>query len=287
MSIPEKQLETWANQGAESSSQYTYNSIKTALANHTWPNGMNHEVYLQGSYPNETNIYGDSDVDIVVETSYVFYHDLPHSLQQSMGWSKSTYEWADFRDEVKKALSNHYGDNKVSQGNKCIKVKGDGGHRLNADVVPCCTYKHYQGTTLIASGITFWTRSGQQVVNYPKLHLKNGQTKNTNCASRYKPSIRVFKNARNKAQPNNPYPSYFLECLFYNVPSSKFSYSHTSTYLSCIAWLSEIAQNNKLDEFLCQNEVQHMFGHSLHQSNTTDARRLIYDLANLWDQWNS
>ena len=229
----------------------------------------------------------NSDVDIVVESSNVFYHDLPSDLQQSMGLFKSSYEWTDFRDEVKKALSNHYGTNKVSQANKCIKVKGDGGNRLNADVVPCCTYKHYRGTTLAAVGITFWTQSRQQVVNFPKLHLNNGQSKNFNCSYKYKPNIRVFKNARNKAQTNNPYPSYFLECLFYNVPSSNFSHTHTATYLNCTNWLSEIAQKNQLDAFLCQNGVQLMFGSGLHQSNTTDARRLITDLITLWNQWGS
>ena len=242
MSIPESQLEAWSNQGAQASSQNTYNSIKMALARHIWPTGMNYEVYLQGSYPNATNIYGDSDVDIVVESSNIYYDDRPLVLKQQMGWYKSSYSWTDFRNEVKKALVNYYGSGKVSQANKCIKVKGDGSNRLNADVVPCCTYKHYQGATLIADGITFWTQSGQQVVNYPKLHLVNGQGKNTNCSLRYKPNIRVFKNARNKAQTNNPYPSYFLECLFYNVPSSNFKYTHTATYLNCINWLSETAQ---------------------------------------------
>ncbi len=235
MSIPESQLVTWSNQGAQTSSQNTYNSIKTALARHIWPTRMNYEVYLQGSYPNATNIYGDSDVDIVIESSNVFYDDRPLVLKQQMGWNKGSYSWADFRNEVKNALTNYYGSDKVLQANKCIKVKGDGGNRLNADVVPCCTYQHYQGATLIANGITFWTQSGQQVVNFPKLHLVNGQGKNTNCSSQYKPNIRVFKNARNKAQPNNPYPSYFLECLFYNVPSSKFSYSHTATSY-CQIW---------------------------------------------------
>ena len=33
-------------------------------------------VYLQGSYRNHTNFAGDSDVDVVVETSGVFYHNL-------------------------------------------------------------------------------------------------------------------------------------------------------------------------------------------------------------------
>ena len=284
MSIPEKQLETWANQGAQTSSQNTYTSIKSAFADHTWPIGMNYEVYLQGSYPNATNIYGDSDVDIVVESSNIFYDDRHPILKQQMGWYEGSYCWTDFSNEVKNALTNYFGSGTVSQANKCIKVKGDGGNRLNADVVPCCTYKHYLGTTLAAVGITFWTQLSQQVVNYPKLHLKNGQSKNFNCSHKYKPNIRVFKNARNNAQINNPYPSYFLECLFYNVPSSNFSYTHTDTYLNCINWLFGIAQKNQLDKFHCQNGVQLMFGNGLHQSNTTDARRLINDLIKLWNQ---
>ena len=287
MSIPENQLKTWANQGAQTSSQNTYSSVKTALARHIWPTGMNYEVYLQGSYPNATNIYGDSDIDIVVESSSIFYDNRPLALKRQMGWSMSSSGWPHFRNEVIKALTNNYGSNKVSQANKCIKVKGDGGNRLNADVVPCCTYVHYRGATHIAVGITFWTQSEQQVVNYPKLHLENGRRKNNICSSQYKPNIRVFKNARNVAQKDNSYPSYFLECLVYNVPSSNFSNKHTVTYVNCIKWLYQVAQNNRLDEVYCQNGGQPMFGDALHQSNTADAKRLIIDLAKLWDQWET
>ena len=241
-------------------------------------------MYLQGSYPNATNIYGDSDVDIVVETSNVFYHNLPFSVKQQMGWDDARYSWANFRDEVKIALTSHFGHDKVSQANKCIKVNGDGGNRLNADVVPSCTYKQYHGGTHAASGITFWTQSSQQVVNYPRLHLYNGQGKNTSCSFQYKPNIRVFKNARNIAQANSPYPSYFLECLFYNVPTSNFVTKHTDTYMNCISWLYQATQNNQLDSFLCQNGVELMFGDGLHQSSISDAIRLIADLVHLWDQ---
>ena len=287
MSISEEQLKTWSNQGAQTSSQNTNNSIRKALELHSWPTGMNYEVYLQGSYPNATNIYGNSDVDIVVESTNIYYDDRPPILKHQMGWHKSSYEWDDFRVEVYRALTNSYGLHKVTQANKCIKVKGDGSNRLNADVVPCCTYRHYRETTLTVNGITFWTQSGSRIVNYPKLHLENGQRKNTTCLSQYKPNIRVFKNARNKAQSNNPYPSYFLECLLYNVPSSNFRNTHTATYTNCIGWLYQATQNNQLDGFLCQNGVQLMFGYDLNQSNTADAIRLIHDLVHLWDQWGS
>ena len=285
MAIPENQLETWSHQGAQAGSQNTYNSIKSALSRHNWPSGMNHSVYLQGSYPNATNIYGDSDVDVVVESSNVFYNDLPANLKQQMGWIQGHYSWTDFRDEVKKALAAYYSASLVSQGDKCIKVKGDGSSRLNADVVPCCTYRHYRGSTHAASGITFWTKTHIQVVNYPKLHLSNGHAKNTTCSTCYKRNLRVFKNARNKSQLFGKYPSYFLECLFYNVPSNQYGYSHSSTYENCLGWLQMAAQSGNLSRFYCQNGVQLMFGTGIHQSNVSDAKRLINDLIVLWNKW--
>ena len=182
---------------------------------------MDHDVYLQGSYPNYTNIRGDSDVDVVVETSNVFYNDLPLETKQQMGLTAGSYTWEQFKDQAVIALTNYYGHNVVTPNSKCIKVKGDGGHRLDADVVPCNTYRQYNGTIVAASGITFWTQTGQQIINYPKLHLKNGSAKNSTCSMNYKPSVRMFKNARNRAQSKalGRYPSYFLECLLYNVPT--------------------------------------------------------------------
>ena len=74
MAITEQQLSNWSGLGAQKGSADTYNSIKTALGQYVFPAGMNYRVYLQGSYPNHTNIRGDSDVDVVVETDGVFYH---------------------------------------------------------------------------------------------------------------------------------------------------------------------------------------------------------------------
>jgi tRNA nucleotidyltransferase (CCA-adding enzyme) len=38
--------------------------------------GKSYSVFLQGSYGNDTNIYADSDVDVVIATDAVFYSDL-------------------------------------------------------------------------------------------------------------------------------------------------------------------------------------------------------------------
>ena len=85
MAISEQQLETWSRLGAQARSQRTYESIRNALGNHFWPAPMEAPaVYLQGSFRNHTNIAGDSDVDVVVEASGVFYSDLTEMEKQSL-----------------------------------------------------------------------------------------------------------------------------------------------------------------------------------------------------------
>lgn len=288
MSIPETQLKTWSNQGAIKASADTNTSIQYALSQHTWPGRMNHIVYLQGSYPNATNIRGDSDVDIVVESTNVYYDDMPAEVQKQVGWSQGSYSFNDVRNEVIKALTNYYPAGKVNPDNKCIKVSGDGTNRLNADVVPCITFKHFEGANHKASGIAFWLQNGGgRIVNYPKLHLSNGSTKNANCSLNYKPNVRVFKNARNRAQTEaDKFPSFFLECLLYNVPDRYFVASHSSTFYECLDWLDKAHKQNLFPNFTCQNGVQLMFGTGHHQSTIAEARRLIDELISLWNQWS-
>ena len=63
MAIPESQLSRWSHHGAQDSSKRTHEIIRRALSAHRWPADMTYDFYLQGSYRNDTNIRGDSDVD--------------------------------------------------------------------------------------------------------------------------------------------------------------------------------------------------------------------------------
>ena len=68
MAIPESQLDTWSHLGSITQSSTTYNTIKNALEAAENPYaGKNYNVFLQGSYGNNTNIYAESDVDIVIK----------------------------------------------------------------------------------------------------------------------------------------------------------------------------------------------------------------------------
>ena len=242
---------------------------------------MDHYIYLQGSYPNHTNIRGDSDVDVVVESTNAFYHNVPEQLREQYGLATpASYSWHQFRAEVKQALVNYYGLGAVADGNKSLKVAGHGS-RLNADVVPCNTFRRYDNHRQYASGMTFWTRSGVQIVNFPKAHLNNGSDKNGRCSTSYKPSVRMFKNARNRA--GNDYPSYFSECSIYNVPDYCFSEDREGTFVATVNYLLKSIDNGSIQSFLCQNQQQALFGIEPYQIDLASTTRFVNAMTSLWN----
>src|SRR5713101_2378252 len=77
MAIPESQLDTWSHQGSITQSSTTYATVKRALeASDAKYAGKSYEVFLQGSYGNDTNIYAESDVDVVIRLDSTFHYDL-------------------------------------------------------------------------------------------------------------------------------------------------------------------------------------------------------------------
>ena len=197
-----------------------------------------------------------------------------------------SYGWNDFRADVLKALKNYYGIGTIAEGNKSIKVKAISG-RLPADVVVCAQYSRYRSLNSddYIEGMTFWTRNeNRQVINYPKLHYRNGVIKHQNTNNWYKKSIRMFKNIRNYLRDNyyihnNLIPSYFLECLLYNVPDEKFGVSFVDTFCNVVNWLERV----RLDNFVCQNEQLLLFGNTPEQWSINSATEFIQKLIKLWN----
>ena len=291
MAIPESQLSKWADHGAQETAKRTHEAIRRVLAAHTWPSGMTYDIYLQGSYRNDTNIRGDSDVDLVLElTSAVRYEtDLlsPHDHQRLVAtFSPAPHDWNDFRREVFRALEVRIGEELVSQGNKSIKLKADP-PRLAADVVACMSHRRYTNIHSYVEGMTLWAlRDKRWVVNFPKVHYKNGADKSGRTWDRYKRTVRMFKNARNYLESQgkitaNLAPSYFLECLVYNAPDSAFQSGFQETYCAIVNWMVS-ADFTKL---ACPNGQQYLFGTSAEQWNISDAKTLADRFVNLWNNW--
>ncbi len=291
MAIPETQLSTWSDHGAQDLSKRTHEAIHRVLDAYRWPTGMTREFYLQGSYRNDTNIRGDSDVDIVLELTSAFDHDAS-SLSQyerdmlDSSFQPATYGWNDFRRETLKALEGGFGRGMVAQGNKSIRLKADP-PRLAADVVVCMKHRRYSNYYSYTEGITFWALNDKRwIINYPKEHHKNGASKSNRTWDRYKRTVRMFKNARNQLQSigrirANLAPSYFVECLLFNAPDWAFQTSFQETYCSIVNWMAQ----SKLDELVCQNGQQWLFGPSPEQWSVADAKALANQFAHLWNDW--
>lgn len=111
MAIPESQLVTWSHQGSITQSSNTYNTITNVLeATDTPYAGTNFKVFLQGSYGNHTNIYTESDVDIVIRLDDCWQSDLEAlSDDEKAAYKKAfvgaTYTHVDFKRDVLQVLA--------------------------------------------------------------------------------------------------------------------------------------------------------------------------------------
>jgi hypothetical protein len=301
MGIPLSQLQTWSNRPDSATSASTYESVRDCLIKAKLPDRFQYSVYLQGSYANSTNIRADSDVDVVVELESTYRRTLERlSPDEKASYLKqahpATTSLEDFRLAVKEALTSFYGSTYVEEGNKCLKVaRNPNVNRLPIDVLPAQEHREYiefaeWGRRSFNKGIYFETRDHRGVVNYPKLHQANGATKNQATNENFKPIVRLIKNARRKLAEDGKIdkglsPSYFIECLVYNVPSHVFSDDLAKTYFDTLIWLASNSEN--FASFDCQNEMLKLFGPTPEQWNLVDAMRLVTALLEQWTRWNS
>lgn len=148
MAISEAQLETWSHQGPSSQFTDTYKSVKGVLESPNAPYAnRSFEIFLQGSYGNDTNIYADSDVDIVIKTDSVFYSDTSQLSEQDKGeqqkgFSLAAYQLEDFKCDVVAWLMTKY-PGAVTVGAKAVTIKGNASRR-DADVIVCAELKKYR-----------------------------------------------------------------------------------------------------------------------------------------------
>lgn len=298
MSIPSSQLNTWAGQGAITTSSEAYASIRHALLKESSPlanRGV--EIFLQGSYANATNIYGDSDIDVVVLYANTFHKDMTAltSAQQQLHeaiFPVAEYQWTHLRDEVLTALRSHYGNAAVTPGPKAIKVVTGRGGRPS-DVLPALQFRRYSTfvdrNNLSAHwGVQFFDSSGNAIVNYPKYHRDQGEAKNQaeRTGGKYKATIRVVKNLRNYMIDHGLLadgiaPSYFIEGGLYNVPDHLFIGDYSETIPAILEYLLA----TPCSEFLCQNGVVRLFGADSTQWSADRFGRFVIAAKATWDRW--
>lgn len=285
MSISEQQLEIWSNQGAVVKSKETADSVKYALNNYKHFPTSDYTVFLQGSYKNDTNIRGESDVDVVIQLNKTFYNNLNDEEKKILGFSPAEYFYNDFRNDTINALNSYYSQNDIIIHPKCIKIK-ESDNRLPADVIISCQYRKYFALkeNSFVEGVYFFTNdsNNRRIENYPKQVYDNGCEKNKSTNGMFKPVVRIFKNLRRQA--NTKAPSYFIQCLIFNIPDSCFSNTFNESTYNILKYLSEISDED-LKKFKCQHKQFSLFGDSNEQWDIPSARQFISDIITFWNNY--
>lgn len=295
MAISEQQLQTWSHQGAKVGSAETYQAIKAALEEWEAPYaGHRFEVFLQGSYGNHTNIYAESDVDIVICLTEVFDSDIAglnpaDKVTHQASYSPAAYGFHEFKEDVFRWLQWKYG-NGVRFGKKAIFVPGNA-NRRDADVVVCIEHRRYVSyqaswNPQYHAGICFWKTGGTKIVNFPKQHRDNLTIKHQAASSRLKANVRVLKNMR-KAMVKDGWladgvaPSYFLEGMLWNVPSQYFTNSFQQTFENYLPWLD---RHDLTHQLTCANNLHWLIRDGCQICwNTNDFTTFI---RSAWHYWN-
>lgn len=297
MAIPESQLKTWSHQGSVTQSSTTYNTIKNVLEAAGTPySGKGYSVFLQGSYGNDTNIYAESDVDIVIKLDDCWQSDLealPQNEKDSYkdAYVDATYTHVHFKRDVLKVLTDAY-DTDVKTGNKAIAIAAQG-NRRKTDVVVAIQFRRYYkfrntDDQSYDEGICFYNTAGERIANYPKQHSTNLTRKHQNTNNWLKPMIRVLKNMRGKLVVDGYIksgiaPSYYLEGLLYDVPNAKFAKSFEDCFVNAINWIKNEADKSKL---VCANEQYYLLRDNTHTCwPQAHCEAFLNAAVRLWQNW--
>ncbi len=290
MAISEQQLETWSNTGADTGSKKAYDRVKNIIDNSSFTKKSEVDIYLQGSYANTTHIRADSDVDVVIQLTSVFSSDISKlSEQEKQEYSKlstALYSHDHLRQELLNIFTNALGSSKVESRNKCIRLNlGDG--QLSVDLTPCTSYRIYSSyPNNYVEGISIKKLDGNTIHNFPKRHINHGIKKHQDTDEYYKKVVRILKNMRGKLTDEGKMaegtaPSYYVECLAYNIPNNHFGGSLHNSVLNSLKWFSE--NHNNFSQLKCQNEVSNLFGSEGTQWNIPHCQEFTSAIINLWN----
>ena len=195
------------------------------------------QIFIQGSYANNTCVRGDSDVDIAImrkdQYEYAFRKPFNPSSPDHRQDGKL------FKNDVERVLRKHFPLD-VIRKNKSIKVNGNT-YRKQADTVPCFAIHYYDNWdekndhVHFVEGITIYADDGQVIYNFPKQHIANGRNKNGATNHYYKKMVRIIKKMRYLMEDMyissaKEVSSFGLESLLWNIPNETFTKYMTYKY---------------------------------------------------------
>jgi hypothetical protein len=234
--ITEETLILWTKPASNTEDEKINNAvsmIKSAISSSSDCKELDVEIFVQGSYANNTNVRQSSDVDVNVMLKSTFYVSYPNgTTDANYGFHSCESVYSDYKKMVLSALINKFGKDNVFLGDKSIKIKSNSYH-VEADCVPTLQYRNYRACgskdpNTFIEGVKYHSLNSASIINYPKLHLENGKRKNIDTDRRYKKTVRIFKRLRNEMvevelADGEIITSFLVECLIWNLPDKYIS----------------------------------------------------------------
>jgi hypothetical protein len=271
--ISEETLAGWTGRASDAEQdryERTRNAVIGAIKGSNAWQDANLETYAKGSYPNFTNVVRDSDVDIAVEMTSVFFSEFIHGAKDltkpQVGISpySGAYDSANLKDDIEAALVAEFGRPAITRGNKALHLR-ESSRSLAADVVPCFTYRaYYSESGSYRTGIQIHPDHGARIHNYPKQHLDEGVTKNNQTSRRYKRVVRILKRLENKMVDEGviaAVPSFLIESMVWNVSNGAFDRATWTDRLRSVlvGIYEQLDDDEKASKMLEANNCKYLF----------------------------
>ncbi|HVX58444.1 MAG TPA: nucleotidyltransferase [Candidatus Saccharimonadales bacterium] len=288
MAVSAQDSQNWIATGAQDAMARTYAAVKAAIEQSQALKARNIEVFLQGSYANNTNIRGDSDVDIVIMLRSSWNADTSRlsrveKVAYDSDHSPAAYTAEHLRQDVIKALQDYFGANRVKPGNKAIRVNKSDSY-VDADVVPAIQHRAYVAYDSVTKGrfvegTRLYPQKGASIVNFPKVHKRNGSEKNSATKENFKPAVRQVKQLKRRAAASgrvdpDKAPGYLIECMVFNAPDNVFVDEHHGRLFNVLKWLLTA----DLSSFTAVDTIHELFRTDPGNFSETDAKQVINGL---------
>lgn len=206
MKYSEQTLQNWTAPLSQTEKQRAENTIKMirdAINSCDELKYKDIDIFIQGSYANNTNVRSESDVDVCVMLRDTFHMVYAKGKgREDYGFLASNFTFQEYRDLVKKALQDKFRSEYVYDGNKSLKINENTYH-VKADVIPSFQLRNYYYESSLdpsryIEGVWLRAKTGEVVNNYPKRHKENGAAKNNATSYRYKRLVRIMKHIKNE-----------------------------------------------------------------------------------------
>lgn len=150
----EDTFKTWCSPASKSEEQRISQAIrmaKNAIRSFDKLKDKDIDIFVQGSYANNTNVKKESDVDVCVmlKNTFSFYSKYPEGKTDAdYGFVQGTNDFKTYRKNSIQAANNKYGEENVKPSNKSIKIRENGG-RVESDLVPSFQHRNYAAMIVV------------------------------------------------------------------------------------------------------------------------------------------